>query len=117
MIALNFLNITQKGQSAAEFAYEALCKAIVEGELKPGQRLREVEIAESLGMSRTPVREALRRVEEQHLLHKQLNGAYFVAEWDTTTVLELATLRGALEGLAIRLAITNMTGRRLPLFG
>jgi DNA-binding GntR family transcriptional regulator len=107
--AVDLYQINNKGRSASDLAYETLCKLIVEGELKPGQRLREAELAEAFGVSRTPIREAVRRVEEQHLLNKQLNGAYFVAEWDKRTVLELATLRGALEGLAISLAFKYLT--------
>jgi len=76
--------------------------------LKPGQRLRELEIAQALRVSRTPIREALIKLEQQHLLRHQTNGAYFIAEWDKKTLWELATLRSALEGLAISLAIKNI---------
>ena len=105
---LSLSPITKQGNRTSDFVFEALCKSIVEGELKPGQRLREVEIAEALGVSRTPLREALLKIEQQHLLRHQTNGAYFIAEWDKKTLWELATLRGALEGLAISLAIKNI---------
>ena len=58
--------------------------------------------------SRTPIREALIKLERQHLLRHQTNGAYFIAEWDKKTLWELATLRSTLEGLAISLAIKNI---------
>ena len=104
---LHLAPITKQGKKTSDFVFDALCKSIAEGELKPGQRLREVEIAEALGVSRTPLREALIKLEQQHLLRHQPNGAYFIAEWDKKTLWELATLRGALEGLAISLAIIN----------
>jgi len=106
--AIQILPIVEKGQNIAGFAYEAICESILEGKLKPGQRLRENEIAQALGISRTPIREALRRLESQHLLKRHLNGGHYVAIWDKKTLWELATLRGNLESLAISLAITRM---------
>jgi DNA-binding GntR family transcriptional regulator len=105
---LSLSPIMKQGIKTSDFVFDALCKSIVEGELKPGQRLREVEIATALGVSRTPLREALVKLERQHLLRHQMNGAYFIAEWDKKTLWEVATLRGALEGLAISLAIKNI---------
>ena len=106
--ALPLSPITKQAKKTSDFVFEALCKSIVEGELKPGQRLREIEIAIALGVSRTPLREALIKLEREHLLIHQTNGAYFIAAWDKKTLWELATLRGALEGLAISLAIKNI---------
>ncbi len=105
---LHLSPIMTKGQNTSDYAFDALCESIVEGELKPGQRLREVEIAQAFGISRTPIREALRKLEEHHLIKHQLNGAYFVAEWDKKTLWEQATLRGTLESLAVSLAINNI---------
>lgn len=105
---LSLSPITNQGKKTSDFVFEAMCKSIVEGELKPGQRLREVEIANALGVSRTPLREALVKLEQQDLVRHQTNGAYYIAEWDKKTLWELATLRGALEGLAISLAIKNI---------
>lgn len=100
--------ITSRGQNLADFVYEALCKHIIEGKLPPGQRLRESEIADALGVSRTPVREAFARLERQSLLVKDANRAYFVAEWDNRMLWEVATLRSALEGLGISYACQNL---------
>jgi DNA-binding GntR family transcriptional regulator len=97
-----------RSSKLSNFVYEALCKSIVEGELVAGQRLREAEVAESLGVSRTPVREALTKLESQHLLYRLPGGAYFVAKWNKQNLWEVATLRGALEGLAISLAAQNL---------
>jgi DNA-binding GntR family transcriptional regulator len=61
-------------------------------------------MAEALGVSRTPVREALVRLKQQRLLSSDDSGAYYVAEWDRQTLWEIATLRAALESLAFSLA-------------
>ncbi|MFZ5909682.1 MAG: GntR family transcriptional regulator [Chloroflexota bacterium] len=105
---LSLLPITGQGKKTSDFVFDALCKSIVEGELKPGQPLREVEFAKALGVSRTPLREALVKLEQHHLVRRHPNGSYFVNEWDKKSLRELASLRSALEGLAISLAIENI---------
>lgn len=100
--------ITSRGQKLSDFVYDALCQHIIKGKLPAGQRLRESETADALGVSRTPVREAFALLERQFLLDKDTNGAYFVARWDKEILWEVATLRGALEGLAIRHACKNL---------
>jgi DNA-binding GntR family transcriptional regulator len=93
----------------SDHVYEALCEQIIAGNLTPGQRLREAQVAQSLGVSRTPVREAFAKLEAQNLLHKDASGAYYVLHWDEKTLWEVATLRGVLEGLAIQLASPSLT--------
>jgi DNA-binding GntR family transcriptional regulator len=96
-------------QRLSEYVYEALSEAIVEGKLPPGERLRETQMAEALGVSRTPVREAFARLIQQRLLRSDASGAYYVAEWDRQTLWEIATLRAALESLAFSLAPQNLS--------
>ena len=96
-------------QRLSENVYNALSEAIVEGKLPPGERLRETQMAEALGVSRTPVREAFLRLKQQRLLRSDASGAYYVAEWDRQTLWETATLRAALESLALSLAPQNLT--------
>jgi DNA-binding GntR family transcriptional regulator len=96
-------------QRLSENVYDALSEAIVEGKLPPGERLRETQMAEALGVSRTPVREAFVRLKQQRLLRSDASGAYYVAEWDRQTLWEIATLRAALEGLAFGLAPQNLS--------
>jgi DNA-binding GntR family transcriptional regulator len=55
-------------QRLSEHVYDELCEAIVEGKLPPGRRVRETEMADALGVSRTPVREAFMRLKQQRLL-------------------------------------------------
>lgn len=99
---------SQRREKLSDHVYDALCEHIIEGQLKPGQRLREAVVANALGVSRTPVREAFARLERQRLLYQDTNGAYYIAEWDKKALWELATLRGALEGLAARLACERL---------
>lgn len=101
--------ITPKRQRLADQVYDALCNLIIDNKLAPGQRLREAEVADVLEVSRTPVREAFARLEQQHLLERDASGRYFVARWDKRTLWEVATLRGALEGLAASLVSETLS--------
>ncbi len=96
-------------QRLSEHVYSQLSEAIVEGKLPPGARLRETQMAEALGVSRTPVREAFVRLKQQRLLSSDASGAYYVAVWDRQTLWEIATLRAALESLAFSLALQNLS--------
>lgn len=100
--------ITAQKQKLSDSVYDVLCEHIVTGDLPPGQRLREARVAAALDVSRTPVREAFARLETQHLLARDATGAYLVASWDRQVLWEVATLRAALEGLAISLACTRL---------
>jgi DNA-binding GntR family transcriptional regulator len=101
--------IVSRPQRLSDHVYEALCEAIVEGKLSPGQRLREAEVAEALEVSRTPVREAFAKLKQQRLLRDDASRAWYVAEWDRQTLWEIATLRAALESLAFSLAAQNLS--------
>lgn len=90
--------------SRAEFAYRRLMAAIRSGELQPGQRMRETELANLLNVSRTPVREAIRRLSSEGLIVVAPSRGMMVIELDKQQVRELYTLRSALEGTAARLA-------------
>jgi DNA-binding GntR family transcriptional regulator len=91
------------GASLSERAYQQLRTAIASGELKPGQRVMEVEVAERLAMSRTPVREALRRLENEGMLALEPRTGLVVASISRQAMLELYVMREVLEGTAARL--------------
>ena len=91
------------GTSLSERAYQRLRSAIATGELKPGQRVMEVEVAEWLQMSRTPVREALRRLESGGMLTVEPRTGVVVASISRQAMLELYVMREVLEGTAARL--------------
>ncbi|MBI9043436.1 MAG: GntR family transcriptional regulator [Anaerolineaceae bacterium] len=103
----NLSPITSKPSTLTDFVFDALCENIIHGRLGPGERLREAEVARALGVSRTPIREAFARMEHQNLIQRDTSGAYYVTHWDRNTLWEVATLRGALEGLAIQLAASH----------
>lgn len=92
-----------EGLSLSERAYRRVRDAIRTGELKPGQRVMEVEVASWLDMSRTPVREALRRLENDGMLTVEARTGLVVASISRQAMLELYVMREVLEGTAARL--------------
>ena len=89
-------------------AYSLILEAIERGDYHPGDRLVESELAERLGVSRTPVREALQRLETQGMLTRD-GRSLIVASLDHSQLAELYTVRSELEGLAARLAARHAT--------
>ncbi len=81
-----------------------LRELILSGELAGGTRIAELAIVERLGMSRTPIRAALLRLEQEGLLQALPNGGYVVQRFSERDVADAIELRGALEGLLARLA-------------
>jgi len=96
-------SIKLEKQKLSDSVYEVISDYIVNGKLKPGQRLREAAVAEAMDVSRTPVREAFARLEMEHLLERDPTGAYLIANWDHELLQELATVRATLESLAVRI--------------
>lgn len=110
----------QTGASARLFAppvqralrndvYEALRRAVVSGALKPGQRLNEAEIARQMQISRAPIREAIRQLEQEGLLASVPRRGTFVVSLSTDDVEEVYTLRADLEARAVRRALSRLT--------
>lgn len=99
---LSEIRLPGKGPRAQEL-YEALRDAILRGELEPGERLVEEAIASAASVSRTPVREALRKLEVDGLARDSGHGMV-VAELSYDDLAELCVVREYLEGLACRLA-------------
>ncbi len=89
-------------------AYALILEAIDSHVYKPGDRLVENELAERFGVSRTPIREALQRLETQSLLTRD-GRSLIVSSLDHTQMAELYIVRGELEGLAARLAASHAT--------
>ncbi len=98
----------QETRSGQKDAYGLILDAIDTGIYKPGDRLVESELAERFGMSRTPIREALQRLETQSLLHRD-GRSLIVASLDHTQLAELYIIRSELEGLAAALAARHAT--------
>src|SRR5512146_1226118 len=88
--------------SRSEHVYRKLRNAIYEGHFKPGDRVMEIEIAEWLKVSRTPVRDAIRRLESDGMLQHEPRNGLVVARLDQQAVMELYVMREILEGTAAR---------------
>lgn len=113
---LNSLEI-KNYKPLGEVVFDYLRNAILSGELKPGERLMEVTIAEQLGVSRTPVREAIRKLEkEKFVIMIPRKGAY-VADLTKKDILEVLEIRKELEGFAAELAATRMEEQEIEKLG
>ena len=91
-------------ESAQVRAQLKLRELILSGELRGGTRIAELAIVERLGVSRTPIRAALMRLEQEGLLEALANGGYAVKTFTERDVSESIELRGTMEGLLARLA-------------
>ena len=86
--------------NAADQAYEKIGHLILKGHFKPGDRLSEEELSRLSGVSRTPVREALRRLEAEYFVIIRPNQGAEVAVWNARDIDDLFEMRALLEGLA-----------------
>ena len=91
-------------RSLGHSVYENLKRAIVKGDLAPDSRVVESRVAHALGISRTPVREAIHKLEREGLLHQGPKGGFFVTGLTRTDIEETFGIRGVLESYAARLA-------------
>jgi len=97
----------RRGTGLGEVAYNGLLEGIRRGDFRPGEPIREQHITTWLKVSRTPVRDAMRRLEaEGYLVHERHRGAV-VATLDDQAVIELYALREVLEGAAAAMAARN----------
>lgn len=96
-----------------ELVFESLREAIILGRLKPGERLMEIQLAEEMGVSRTPVREAIRKLElEGFVVMVPRKGAY-VAGISVKDIVDVFEVRAALEGMAAGLAAERITNEEM----
>lgn len=96
-------------RTSADRVFEALQTAIVRGDVPPGSRVGEAELAERFGTSRGPLREALRRLESRHLVERTPHVGIRIASLSHAALIEIYYVREALEGMAARLAAMHMT--------
>src|ERR1041384_4392839 len=102
-------------RSRADFVYESLRDAIWDGRIARGERVREEEIARNLGVSRTPVREALQRLQQRGLLVFGAGRGLTVASLRRHRVVELYAMRRILEGSAARFAAQHATADEIEM--
>lgn len=97
----------------SEHVFQALQGAILSGDLKPGEKIREPELAARFGTSRGPLRDALRRLEARRLVVNTPNAGARVVSLSPSQLAELYQVREALEGMTCRLAARNMTDEEI----
>ena len=91
-----------------DVVFNTLRRAILRGELKPGERLMEIQLANKLGVSRTPIREAIRKLELEGLVLMIPRRGAEVAEITEKNLRDVLEVRCALEELAVQLACDRM---------
>lgn len=103
----------QKHKPLRELVYEELRMLIMTGQIKPGTRMMEIDLAESMGVSRTPVREAIRQLEKDNLVTIEPRRGAYVSDISAPDMADMLHVREPLEGLATLLATRNMTDDEL----
>ncbi len=96
-------------EAASQRIFRALKDDILNGVLPPGLQIRQEAVAEQFGVSRVPVREALRQLESEGLLTSELHRGAFVSNRSLDEVEEMLDIRQALELCALKLALPNLT--------
>jgi DNA-binding GntR family transcriptional regulator len=96
-------------RSLLDETYDSLKKSIVDGAYRPGQRLRALRLAQDLKISRTPIKEALARLEQEGLVTREPGSGYVVRGLSVGEILNLYRVREALEVEAAREALPNVT--------
>ena len=101
------------GPTLADQAYRVLREEIISGKLEPGERITERDLAARLSVSPTPIREALSRLEHEHLIERTETRRLIVAEPSIRRLYELTLMEAALRGVGARLAAENASDREL----
>jgi DNA-binding GntR family transcriptional regulator len=102
------MDITSKTRSVRDVVYEKLKEAIIVGDYKPGFHLNERQLAEQFMISTTPLKEAMRRLEQEGLIITRPRVGSFVSNDVMVSIEEINLIRSAVEGIAARLAATKI---------
>ncbi|HEY1715690.1 MAG TPA: GntR family transcriptional regulator [Solirubrobacteraceae bacterium] len=100
-------------RQSAEYVHRRVREAILESELPPGETMSQVVLADELGVSRTPLREALRMLQGEGLIEARPNRRVRVSPISASDLEQLYALRVAVEAQALRLAIPRMTSEHI----
>ncbi|MGW4897121.1 GntR family transcriptional regulator [Kitasatospora sp. NPDC004240] len=100
-------------KSKADLVYDSLRAAIAEGDLKPGERINMDELARNLGVSKIPIREAVKRLEADGLVASRVHSGVTVAKVDAAEMRGVFLAREAIEGLVAGLAAERVTDAQL----
>lgn len=98
----------QEHKPLRELVYEELRMLIMTGKIRPGTRMMEIDLADSMGVSRTPVREAIRQLEKDNLVTIEPRKGAYVSDISADDLENMLIVREPLEGLATFLATENM---------
>jgi len=108
-----FEGVQVSGKSLAQAIHDVLRDAILDGSMHPGERIFEAKVAEQLGVSRTPLREALRLLEAEGLVEYTPHGGAIVHPFSADEVSEIFELRSVFEGYAAKKAARLLTPDQL----
>lgn len=99
----------QNHRPLREIVYEELKMQILKGQIVPGTRMMEVEMAEEMGVSRTPIREAIRKLEKEGLVTIEPRKGAYASQISTKDMVDILEVRQNMEGLAAYYAAIRMT--------
>lgn len=111
--AIRGLKCLPPKKSLGQIAYEKLKQAVVRGDFPPESHLVENKVAEALGISRTPVREAIHKLEREGLLKHSPNGGYFITGLTREDIEQTFGIRSVLESYAARVATLRHNEKEL----
>lgn len=109
------MNLTLNDKAPALSPFEVLINAIEKGDLLPGERLQETRLAKQFGLSRTPIREALHRLEALGLVEPGPQRGLMIAQISYERLRQLFAVREGLERLAMELAVASASAEELAL--
>lgn len=102
----------QNHRPLREIVYEELKMQILTGKIVPGTRMMELELAEDMGVSRTPIREAIRKLEKEGLVTIEPRRGAYASQISTKDMVEILEVRQDMEGLAAYFAASRMNGEQ-----
>jgi len=103
----------QNHKPLREMVYEELKALILTGKITPGTRLMEIELANNMGVSRTPIREAIRKLEKEGLVTIELRRGAYASQISTEDMVAILEVRQNMEGLAAHFAAQRATEEQL----
>ena len=103
----------KKDNSISRIVHQSIYKQILSGKLKPNDRITEQAISKSMGISRAPVREALKRLAEDRLIVLEPRSGCFVADLPKEEIEEIYEIRKRLESMALEFAFNNLDYKQI----
>ena len=111
--AVSAQTTVDEGETLSEHVFRRIQAAIIQGDIAPGSKISEPELARTYGISRGPLREAIHRLEGQRLVVRVPHVGARVVSLSTQELIELYQIRESLEGMACRLAAEHMSAEQI----